>query len=458
MPIERLASQQESVDKAEIAAATEASLRDSILPYWYGMMDTDRGGYRVADEHRTIRSRVRMVGSRAKAFLNHRLRGRPLPHREKHLVPQCRLVWTFSLAHRLGYGDAGHDYLEAAEWGYRFLLDRMLDERNGGFYWRADLKGRIIDPRKILYGQAFALYALVEHHRASGSPEPLAMARSLFDLVQGRMHDDANGGWIEHCGADFAPLPPCPDRPILGLPDRVGLKSANAHLHWMEALSEHLDATADAPARSALEEVLEINTRFFFPADPARCCPYRTPGWGPIGGPGRDGFSFGHNVEFAWLMIRAQEVLRTPPAWDRFDALMRHTLKHGFDHERGGFYASGSGNEPATDTEKIWWAQAEGLAALSDALGHRFDQQYDECLDLLLHWILNHQALGDGVWVWSTDRVGRVTRFTKAHTWKAAYHEVRALTKFVRTFGGHGADWIGAPTSDDRILPTARRR
>jgi len=27
--------------------------------------------------------------------------------------------------------------------------------------------------------------------------------------------------------------------------------------------------------------------------------------------------SYGHNVEFAWLMIRAQKVLGTPLAWDQ---------------------------------------------------------------------------------------------------------------------------------------------
>jgi mannose/cellobiose epimerase-like protein (N-acyl-D-glucosamine 2-epimerase family) len=421
------------MDKTELAVSLEASLRTSILPYWYGMIDASRGGYRFLDEPRTFRSRVRVVGSLAKALLQNRLRGRPVQHREKHLVNQSRLLWTFSLAHRLGYGDAEHDYLRAAEWGYRFLIDRMLDRRNGGFHWRADLAGRIIDPRKVLYGQAFALYALIEFHRASGSPEPLDLARSHFDVIQARMHDERNSGWVEHCDADFKSLAACPDRSVQGLPDRVGLKSANAHLHWLEALSEHLDATGEAAVRSALEEVLDITNRFFFPADPASCCRYRTPDWGSIGGPGRDGFSFGHNVEYAWLMIRAQEILRTPSAWDRFDALLRHALKHGFDRERGGFYASGSGEGTATDTKKIWWVQAEGLAALSNALGHQFDREYDEGLDLLLHWILNHQTLPDGIWVWCTDATGTVTRFI--NTWKAAYHEVRALTKFIRTFG-----------------------
>lgn len=439
---DRPASRRGSRDKARVAAHLDLELRERILPYWLRTQDAVRGGYVVQDEHRTLRGAARAVRARARELLRYRLRGRPVPPMKKHLVSQSRLVWSFSLAHRLGYGDEERDYLGAAECGYRFLTERLLDGRHGGFCWKADLEGTIADPRKILYGQSFALYALVEYHRASGLAESLAHARSLFEIVQTRMHDEANGGWIEHCDPDFTPLVPDLDRPTRGLVDHVGLKSCNGHLHWMEALSELLEVTGDASARSALKEVLEINATRFYPPDPGECCKYLEPDWAPVHGPLYDGFYYGHNFQFAWLMIRAQEVLGVPPGWDHFDALLRHSLRYGFDHDRGGFYTSGFDNRPATRTEKFWWVQAEGLAALSDALGHRYDAEYDASLDLLLDWILNHQVLPDGIWVRSTSAEGRILDRTKANSWKAAYHEVRGLTKFIQTFG--------APADGDR--------
>jgi N-acylglucosamine 2-epimerase (GlcNAc 2-epimerase) len=38
-------------------------------------------------------------------------------------------------------------------------------------------------------------------------------------------------------------------------------------------------------------------------------------------------------------------------------------LKYGFDEQKGGFFNSGPFNQPATDRNKVWWAQAEALVA-----------------------------------------------------------------------------------------------
>lgn len=81
--------------------------------------------------------------------------------------------------------------------------------------------------------------------------------------------------------------------------------------------------------------------------------------------------SYGHNVEYAWLLIRAQKVLGKPLSWDEFYAHLNHALKHGYDHERGGLFNRGADDQPATDTDKVWWVQAEMLAALTEALKNK---------------------------------------------------------------------------------------
>ncbi len=73
----------------------------------------------------------------------------------------------------------------------------MWDARHGGFFWRVGDPGQVKSSEKWLYGQSFALYALVEYYRAGERPEVLADAIALFQLVQERMVDRRHGGWLE---------------------------------------------------------------------------------------------------------------------------------------------------------------------------------------------------------------------------------------------------------------------
>jgi len=343
------------------------------------------------------------------------------------------MLYGFSLAHRLGLGSGSDDYLQAAEVGYRFLSRVMLDPDRGGLVTVTEEDGTVIDARKLLCGHAFAIYGLVEYHRASGERTPLQLALELYRMLQERLHDDVYGGWIEHADREFRPLRlTFPVKGLVGVPE---LKSGDTLLHWMEALSELSQATGDAGVAASLAEALHFNRTCFFPADDAVAYPLRTREWRPIGGSRYQTLSYGHNVEFAWLMIRAQEVLGCPPSWDHFDALLGHALRHSFDHERGGFFFGGRADRPATDRRKAWWVQAEALAALTDRVRHQPQPVYESALDRLVDWILRYQVLEeDGIWVSVLDEGGRPLDLTKAGPWKGAYHDVRAMAKYIAAF------------------------
>jgi mannobiose 2-epimerase len=348
------------------------------------------------------------------------------------LVSQSRLIWVFSHAHLLGYSTPPHDYLKSAAHGYSFLIETMLDRQHGGCYWKSDVNRGVIEPHKILYGQAMAIYALVEYHRASGLSEPLEQACSLYQTVQQNFHDEVHGGWIEHCDRDFTPLT-CTGERLPGMPDIVGFKSGDAHLHWMEALTELYAEVQDDSVRNSLLETIEILCTKFYPPNASASCEHRLTDWKPTGNDEFSSVSHGHMIEFAWLLLHAQQALGLPRDRDHFESLLKHSLRYGFDHERGGFYFRGKANETACDTTKFWWIQAEGLSALTDAAAH--SDEYNEPLTQLVDWILNYQIRSDdGVWIVSTDAAGQPQNVKKAGEWKAAYHEVRAITKFVQAF------------------------
>jgi mannose/cellobiose epimerase-like protein (N-acyl-D-glucosamine 2-epimerase family) len=392
------------------AAEYKAQLTGKILPYWLKAQDLTNGGFLLQDDL---------------------LKGPSTP-REKQLVSQSRMVWTFSHAHLHGF-DKDDACLKAAENGYRFLTEKFFDAENGGYFWKTDLRGKPTSDRKILYGEAFALYALVEYHRASKKPEPLQHAMDLYRVIQQRTHDPKHRGWAEHFTRDWKPLAPG-DRS--GEVEVVGLKSANAHLHLQEALAELYGVTRDADVKRSLEEALELNKKYFYPSDAGRSCFHRQPDWREVADPVSAGLSYGHNVEFAWLMLRAEEVLGRKKDWPHFYAHLNHALKFGYDHERGGLYHRGVGDEPATDKNKIWWVGAEMMAALTEAIKHEKSPEQERALDQLIHFLNEFQTGGgrNGIWMDTVTADGKPRSTALAHNWKANYHDVRALVKFIEAF------------------------
>jgi len=430
--------------KSEIAEDLEAYLRHRVMPYWYDTaIDAANGGYKLADEHYTagIFRRKWLLLLRSNYSQRNSLRAK-----EKQLVSQCRMLFVFSLVHRLGYSGNERNYLKAAEHGYRFLIESMLDEKYGGFCWRTDLQGRVLDQGKSLYGQAFTIYALVEYHRASGLADPLDQALALYRKVQEKFYDGINSGWIEHGEQDFTPLNALSSRSLWterGMPGMIGFKSGNANLHWMEALIELYCLTSDAFVKTSLMSSLNINKTFFYPSDPSGSCDYRMAEWSEVGDSNYEGISYGHTVEFAWLMIYAQKVLQIAPDWNHFDNIIMHALKYGFDHKKGGFYWKKFNEHTTSDTTKVWWVQAEGLAALVEAVQHNTNAYYERALSLLLSWIFKYQILSDdGIWIASTTGEGKPLDITKAGSWKAAYHEIRAITKFIDMFSPFGSNHV----------------
>jgi mannose/cellobiose epimerase-like protein (N-acyl-D-glucosamine 2-epimerase family) len=405
------ASVTDSASRAHSAAEFRAKLSSQILPYWFNTaIDWTNGGYLLADDA-----------------------AKPAPPAtEKWLVGQSRMMWGFSHAHLHGLSTPGRNYLKAAEQGYRFLTNHFLDREFGGYFWATDLQGKPVIQRKILYGEAFVMYSLVEYYRASGDARVLDQANALYQVLQRRSHDARFGGWVEHFDRDWTPiLKPSPEAMV----EVGGLKSANAHLHLMEALTELYSVTHDPEVRRSLEEALKINKTWFYPKPAGRACFHRQLDWKPVDRPESAGLSYGHNVEFAWLMLRAEDALGHRRSWGHFDAYLKHALRYGYDHSRGGLYSRGADDQPATETDKIWWVQAELLAALTDGLKHKEQADYSAALALLLQFISQCQAgPKEGIWLDTVTADGTPKVTALAHHWKANYHDVRALVKFTDAF------------------------
>ena len=242
----------------------EKILKENIASFWYTKsLDRENGGYTIN------------FGPKGE------LRGQGT----KMIVTQARTVWLFSRLARAGYAcpersrRGGNEYLEAADLGYRFLKEKMWDAKYGGFYWEVDVTGyKKLRPRKHLYGQAFALYAISEYYLASKKQEVLDFAVQFFDLLEAKSHDRTYGGYIEFFNEDWTPVP---DTEISYMGAPSGLKLMNTHLHLLEAMTTFYRASRLPLARERLIELINIESNAVVRKDLGACTDKYERDWTP---------------------------------------------------------------------------------------------------------------------------------------------------------------------------------
>jgi mannobiose 2-epimerase len=393
--------------------ALEKNLEEAVVRFWYPrVLDRTHGGYRVAFD----------------------AAGAPAADGSKMIVTQARMLWLFARLARAGHRSA--DMREAAAHGYRFLDDRMWDRRHGGYVWEVDETGaRVTDATKVIYGEAFALYALAEYHRATGDPGALARATELFDLIDGRARDPLYGGYYELFEPDWSSPPVTRASPIGGPP---GAKLMNTHLHLLEAFAEYYRASGSARARDRLFELVAIQGSTVVRKDLTACTDEYRRDWTPILEGAGAQVSYGHDIENIWLLADAVETLGQSNAlWlDLYRRLFDYSYRHGYDAAQGGFFYRGGFNEPARERQKVWWVEAEALMSALTMYRLTKEATYADVFEQTLRWVMNHQTdWQTGEWFAEVHPDGSTTG-VKADRWKEGYHNGRALIGSIEIITG----------------------
>jgi mannose/cellobiose epimerase-like protein (N-acyl-D-glucosamine 2-epimerase family) len=383
-------------------------LLEGILAFWdERVLDLRDGGYR----------------------LDHDWRGRPTGERAKHVVTQARVAWFFARLSRSPFG--GERHLEWSAHGVRFLRERMWDADRGGFAWRVDPAGPG-DPRKHVYGQAFAIFALSEFARAAGDSGAAAVASETAELVHERAYDERHGGYLESRASDWSPEP-AGSPGVLGRP--AELKTVNTHLHLVEALTELLASDPRDAVRRRLRELIDLTTGPLFDREHGTCWDCCEPDWTPVKGYPS---SYGHDLEAVWLVARGAHAAGVPeePLAPIFASLWSNALARGFDDRRGGLFASGPPGQPADRREKVWWVQAEALLSALHMWHATADERYRHAFERTLGWIDGAQADREaGDWHAEVAPSG-VPSGDKSGKWKDPYHQGRAVLECLELLAG----------------------
>jgi len=203
----------------------------------------------------------------------------------------ARQIYVFSLAQL--HGLAGAD--AAVELGLDFLL-RRARQPDGGYAWRFDLAGRVIDDRRDLYDHAFVLLALAAAARVHPTETLRDLALELDMFITTRMHHSQQG-YVES-------LP-------LKLPRRQ-----NPHMHLLEAYLAAAETFGEERFFDRAREVVELCVTRFWDSTTSTLAELFDDRLVREEVAGRHLWEPGHHCEWIWLLDWYERLTRDAPLAD----------------------------------------------------------------------------------------------------------------------------------------------
>jgi len=397
-------------------------LKQELLPFWLNRLkDNEMGGY----------------------ITHFDKDGKNTGEDEKSLIAQSRSLYTMSSAARQGY--EVDKCTDLAKHGFDFIIRYLWDASNGGFYWMVDRKGNVLQDDKILYGQSFALYSLSEYYLATGNQAGLEYAEKLFNIIQQKCYDHKYGGYYEMFDCQWQ---------LAGPGSKGGdRKTLDVHMHLMEAFTNLYSCSKSKLHRVALLEVVQLLLQKILHPVYKTGIPQFTPDWkiapqikfdiiwgwdrysdGSKKANPEDNTAYGHNAEFAWLLLHALNVLKSDSSdyLGLIRTIYNHTVENGIDWKYGGVFVEGPHAGGVYDEEKEFWQQAEVMIGMLDAYILFKDPKYLEAYENVHRFVfdkmINHQI---GEWWPLLTREGVPIWTHMSHSWKVNYHTVRCMIQCI---------------------------
>jgi N-acylglucosamine 2-epimerase len=337
---------------------------------------------------------------------------------DKSIWIQARTAWFF--AHIFRTLEARKEWLDLARLGIAFIQEHGYD-KDGGMFIFVERDGTPLARHDDLLTEMFTICALAETATASGDKSLYEKAWELFNRVLTEYRTRRN---------------PAAPAPVIG-------RHVKAHAPAMLMLftSRTLrDATQNfSQDDSRLEEcskafktsAREIRDHFFRPEmgcvlETVYCDGrYLDTHEGRLVSPG-------HGLETGWFLL-AEAIDYNDDELKNLGAdIVRDSLNMGWDDEYGGILcfldAAKCPAEPLEHDMKVWWSQAEGLAATALAAHATGDQTFLDWHKQIRHWTLSR--FPDpvyGEWHGYLLRTGIVSKHLKGNMWKGPFHIPRSL-------------------------------
>lgn len=376
-------------------------LKEGIIPFWKNLRDDQYGGYYGYMDYQQNLDKKAVKG----CILN------------------SRITWFFSNAY-MTLGDKS--LLDEARHGYEFLKDHCLDRECGGVFWSVKYDGTPEDTTKHTYNQAFSIYALSSYYDASKDEESIRIAEDLYHLIEERCSDE--GGYLEAFDREFKPV----ENDKLSENGVIAERTMNTLLHVLEAYTEFYRVTKKEEVKKRLEWILDVIAEKIYNPKQHRQEVFFDSEYHSL----IDLHSYGHDIETAWLVDRAVEVMEDPKYERKMTPITKALTKEIYETAFDGHSISNECEKGVVDTDRVWWVQAEGVVGFLN--GYQKDSEKKEYLEAAKSiWQYIKEYLIDkrsgSEWFWLLDKEGKPYEYKPiVEPWKCPYHNGRMCMEVIR--------------------------
>lgn len=360
----------------------------------------------------------------------------------KMITSQARHIWSASIASM--FYKHKNNFLTIAEHGVKFLHNVMWDKEYGGFYELVKRNGDVVkEDNKIVkraYGNSFAIYGLAAYYKATGNQKALDLAKQTFYWLEKHSYDLKDGGYFQFITRE--------GNPIKSSYRHYPPKDQNSSIHLLECFTELYKVWPDSLLKVRLISLKHL-IRDRITTEQGYMNLFFTRNWVPISYSDSsaekreanyelDHVSFGHDIETAYLLLEANEVLgieNDTLTNMKVKQMVDHTIEYGWDNQYGGifdrgYYFNGETEPQIIQKTKEWWVQTEALNSLlimsliySDQ--SKYYQKFYEQWNYIKTYLIDHSY---GGWYWGgIDQVSKNKFINKGSIWKVNYHTTRSL-------------------------------
>lgn len=307
-------------------------LVNDIIPFWKSLRDDEYGGYF--------------------GYMDYDL------NIDKKAVKGCilnsRITWFFSNAYTL-LGD--ETLLLEAKHGYEFMKKYCLDRENGGIFWAINYDGTPNDTMKHTYNQGFAIYALSSYYEASKDSEALSLAMDIFATIEAKCRD--KNGYMEAFDREFNVI----DNDALSENGVMASKTMNTLLHIVEGYTELYRVSKNLLVKEKLHEILDTFSEKIYNPKLHRQEVFFDASYHSI----IDLYSYGHDIETAWLIDRTVDVLGEEKYRKLIYPITSDLAEAIYEVAFDGHSLPAEAERGIVKEARVWWVQAETLLGFLNA-------------------------------------------------------------------------------------------
>lgn len=381
------------------ATEIKEHLVNDLIPFWQGLKDEENGGFY--------------------GYLSYDLK------LDKKAVKGCilnsRILWFFSNAYMV-LGDPS--LLESATHAYQFLKEHCVDDEFGGVFWSLTYDGKTEDTTKHTYNQAFSIYALASYYDASKNPEALEIAWKLYDLVESKCKDEY--GYLEAFTRSFEPE----ENDKLSENGVIAEKTMNTLLHVFEAYTELYRVTKEEKVAKQIRFMMDIIKDKVFNKEIGRQEVFFDRTWNTL----IDLYSYGHDIETAWLVDRGLEVLDDEAYTNMLSPITKIITENIYNRAYIDHSLVNESENGVVDTTRVWWVQAEAVVGFLNGYQKQEDKKFLDASVDIWNYIKKYfiDKRNGSEWFWSVKEDHTPDEKPIVEPWKCPYHNGRMCFEVLR--------------------------